>query len=234
MDRGGRIRLMDKGLGALPPLALRGVTERHRGEGDRQQAARHHRHEDTVPAPAVGDPADAGTGDRGAEHVAEEAGEAGRGARRLLRHEIEGVQTDDHDRSVDQEADRDERRVVDPQRPLDVEPVDDDGDERQGHEQHVGGRPPALEVAVRHEAAGDRARDGRVLVERPRGARLPEREALRRLEVGRDPVHDAVADEVDEGVGHGDRPQVAVLEDVAEEDLAETEDPLVVRAVVGG
>ena len=41
------------------------------------------------------------------------------------------------------------------------------------------------------------------------------------LQVGRDPVHDAVADEVDERVGHRDRPQVPVVQHVLEEDLAE-------------
>ena len=67
---------------------------------------------------------DARAGDRRPEHVAEEAGEAGGRAGGLLRHEVERVQADDHDRSVDEEADRDERGVVDPERPVQVEPVD--------------------------------------------------------------------------------------------------------------
>ena len=65
-------------------------------------------------------------------------------------------------------------------------------------------------------------------IERPPDAGLPEREALCRLQVGRNPVHDTVADEVDEGVGHGDRPQVPVVEHVLEEDL-----PVGERLLVG-
>jgi len=87
----------------------------------------------------VGDPADTGSRDRRAEHVAEETGKAGRGAGSLLGHEIERVQADDHDRPINQETDRDERRVVDPQRALHVEPVHDDGDERQAMNSMVAG-----------------------------------------------------------------------------------------------
>src|SRR6185436_17754180 len=65
---------------ARPASAARlGVAECHRAEGNRQHAAGHHRDEDAVPAPVVRDPADAAAGDRRSEHVAEEAGEPGRG-----------------------------------------------------------------------------------------------------------------------------------------------------------
>ena len=50
-------------------------------------------------------------------------------------------------------------------------------------------------------------------------------------EVGRNPVDDAVADEIHERVRDGDRPEVAVPQDVVEEDLTITERALAVGAV---
>src|ERR1700694_203392 len=96
--------------------ALRLVAEGKCAEADRQHAARDHGREHPTPSPMIGDPANAGSRDRRSEHVAEETGKAGGGAGSLLGYEIEGVQADDHDRPINQETDRDERRVVDPQR----------------------------------------------------------------------------------------------------------------------
>src|SRR5207249_2922264 len=76
-------------------------------------------------------------------------------------------------------------------------------------------------------AAGYGSRNGRPLVQRPADARLLEREALGGLEVGRNPVLHAVAHEVAERVGHRDRPQVAVAQHAAEQDLAKAERALV-------
>src|ERR1700730_2926665 len=150
------------------------VAESERAEADRQHAARDHGREHPTPSPMVGDPADAGPRDGRAEHVAEETGKAGGGAGSLLGYEIEGVQANDHYRSVDEEADRNERRVVDPQRALHVQPVHDDGDQRQCHEQHGRRGTPALEPIVRDPAAGDRPGNRRGLIQRPPEARLLE------------------------------------------------------------
>ena len=74
-----------------------------------------------TPVPAIAEP----------NTYPKKPGEARGGARRLLRHEVERVQADDHDRSVDQEADRDERRIVDPERAVHVEPVGEHRDQRE-------------------------------------------------------------------------------------------------------
>ncbi len=116
---------------------------------------------------------------------------------------------------------------------LAVEPVDHDGGQRQRHEQHGRRRTLAPEPFVRDPAAGDGSRNGRPLVQRPADARLLEREALGGLEVGRNPVLHAVAHEVAERVGHRDRPQVAVAQHAAEQDLAKAERALVRFAVAG-
>ena len=146
------------------------MAERHRAGGDRQQAAGHHGGEDTVPAPSVGNPSHPGARDGRSEHVSEEPGEARCRAGGVLGHEIEGVQPDDHDRPVDQETDGDESRVVDPERPVEIQPVDDDRHERQSGEEHHRGRPTPLEYPVRHPSARDRAWNRGALVQRPRQA----------------------------------------------------------------
>src|SRR6187549_196327 len=71
------------------------VAEGQGREGDGEDAAGHHRDEDAVPPPVVGDPADTRARDRGAEHVAEEAREAGGGPGGVLGDEVEGVEADD-------------------------------------------------------------------------------------------------------------------------------------------
>src|SRR5687767_2278373 len=90
-----------------PLLADRPVPERHRAEGNRQHAADDHRNEHAGPSPAVGDPPDAASRDRRSKDVAEESGESRRRTSGLLGHEVERVQADDHDRTVNEEADRD-------------------------------------------------------------------------------------------------------------------------------
>jgi hypothetical protein len=209
------------------------AAEGHGAEHHREQAADDHRAEDPAPAPVVGDPANAGAGDGGAEDIAEKSRETGRGARRLFRHEIERVQADDHDRPVHEEADRDQRGDVDPERAVAVQAVHDEPGQGQHHEEDRRRRAAALEYLVRDPAAENRPRDAGELECRPRVARLLEREALRRLQVGGNPVHHAVADEVHEGVGDRDGPEVPVVEDVAEKDLLEREGLLVRRRIVG-
>src|SRR4029077_9049353 len=103
-----------------------------------------------TPAPVICNPADPAAGNRRADSVAKESGEAGSGAGRLLRPTIERTQTDDHDRPVDQKANGDQGRVVDPQRSLAVEPVDEHRDQSEGHEQDRRRGSPPLEPAFRN------------------------------------------------------------------------------------
>jgi hypothetical protein len=62
---------------------------------------------------------------------------------------------------------------------------------------------------------------------------LVEGEALRGLEIGGNPVHDAVAHEVDERVGDRNRPQVAIAQHVLDENFAIGEGAARVVRVIG-
>lgn len=93
----------------------------------------------------VGDPADSGAGDGGAEDVAEEAREASGGAGGVFGDEVEGVEADEHDWAVDEEADGDEGGDVDPERAVLVEGVDDEGGEGDAVSGEAGGRRGWLE-----------------------------------------------------------------------------------------
>ena len=180
----------------------------------------------------VGDPADAGAGDGGAEDVAEEAREASGGAGGVFGDEVEGVEADEHDWAVDEEADGDEGGDVDPERAVLVEGVDDEGGEGEGGEEDGGWGAAAVEEAVGEEAAEDSAGDACGFEGEPCETGLTEVEAFGGLEVGGDPVDDPVADEVDEGVGEGDGPEGSVRENVVEEDFAEREDAFLGMGVV--
>src|SRR5437867_5745106 len=133
--------------------------------------------------------------------------------------------------AVNEKPDRDERRVIDPERTGSVQPVDDDGDERRRHEENGRRGAAPLEHAIRHPPAGDGSGDGGVLVQRPADTRLAEREAFRGLKVRGNPVHDAVPDEVHERIRDRDRPQVSIAEYVLDEYFTVRECSLVVGAV---
>ena len=127
---------------------------------------------------------------------------------------------------------RDQRGHVDPERAIAIQPIDDQPEQRQRHEEDRRGRAAALEDFVGHPAAQDRAGNAGELEQRPGQARLLERKSLRRLQIGRNPVHHAVAHEIDERVRHRDRPEKLVVEHVAEEDLLEGQRALVRRRVL--
>lgn len=139
--------------------AFRPMRKRERAERHSQDATGDHRHENAAPAKLVGDPAHTGSGDGGAEDITEKTGEARSGSRRLLGHEIERMQADHHDRAIDEEADRDERRVVDPERSVQISPIHEDRDKRESHEQDRRRGAFAFEDFVRDPAARDRSRD---------------------------------------------------------------------------
>src|SRR5690606_16866732 len=111
----GRCRSGDSGYPGLllmtGTVRLRGtgtargaVAKGHCTEHHRQQAARYHRAENPAPTPLVGDPADAGTRDCRTENVSKEPGKTRRGAGGFLRHHVQRMQADDHDRTIDEEA----------------------------------------------------------------------------------------------------------------------------------
>src|SRR5579862_8225451 len=129
------MNIMRRASGEWTRLTLELVSQGESAEEDRQDTASHHAGEYRAPAPAVRDPADSRARECGAERVTEDSRESRGGAGRLLRHEVKRVQADDHDRTVDEKADRDECRVVDPQRPPAVQPVHDDAEQREGHEE---------------------------------------------------------------------------------------------------
>ena len=117
----------------------------------------------------------------------------------------------------DEEADRDESEVVDEDVAGRVKPVDEDGDDDERHEEHRRGRAPSTEHAVAQIAADEHARDARPLIEEVRPARALLGESLDRGEVGRRPVDNTVANEVDEDVRDGEVPEELVFEDVLHE-----------------
>ena len=96
------------------------VTQGERTKDNCQQATPDHRAEHPAPAPVIGNPAHPAAGDGRAEHIPKEPRESRRCARRLLRHKLECVQADNHDRAIDKEPDDDECGAVDPQRPVAV------------------------------------------------------------------------------------------------------------------
>src|SRR5439155_361677 len=114
----GRIRADPTDYG--PDTTRRKAVRRNRRgesgsiEADPQHDAADHRREAAGPAPAVCDPAAARPRNRRSEDGAEESRDAGGGAGRLIRDEIERVQTHDHDRTVDDESNREPRDVIDP------------------------------------------------------------------------------------------------------------------------
>ncbi len=178
--------------------------------------------------------ADQGVGRHRAAEVAEQTGEAGGGAGRFLRRQLQGLQADQHHRAVDQEADHDQRGHVDRRVAGRVQPVDQGADGHQDHEHHAGGAAIALEQLVRQPAAEQGAGNPRPFVEEVRPGRLVDVEVLGLLEVGRRPVEHTVAQQVDEHVGQGDVPEQLVAQHVGDEDLLGRQLALVVFVVAFG
>ena len=162
----------------------------------------------------VDDEAHVDTRERGADDVAHEPGEAGRAARCNARHHVRRLQPNHHNRAVDEEADRDQREVVDEDVAGRIEPVDEDRDDDERHKDHRRRCAPSAEHAVAQIAAHEHTRDARPLIEEVRPARALLGEALDRDEIGRRPVNDAVADKVDEDVRDRQIPEQLVLDDV--------------------
>lgn len=75
------------------------------------------------------------------------------------------MQTNQHHRAVDQEANDDHTGHIDARITRRVQPVNDSGDGHRGHKEHAGGAAVAFKHFVRHPAAQQRARDPRVLVQ---------------------------------------------------------------------
>ena len=162
----------------------------------------------------VDDKAHVDARERGADDVAHEAREPGRAAGCNARHHVRRLQSDHHNRPVDEEADRNQREIVDEDVAGRIEPVDEDRDDDERHEDDRRGRAPSAEHAVTQIAAHEHARDARPLIEEVRPARALLGEALDRGEIGRRPVDDTVADEVDEDVRNRQIPEQLVLDDV--------------------
>lgn len=164
----------------------------HEEEEDREDAGGEEADEAARPAEVVDDEAHVDTRERRADDVAHETRETGRAARCDTRHHVRRLQSDHHDRPVDEEANGNQREVVHEDIAGRVEPVDKDRDDDERHKDHRCGRTLSAEYAVTEVAAHEHARDARPLIEEVCPARALFGEALDRREICRRPVDDAV------------------------------------------
>ena len=132
---------------------------------------------------------------------------------------VRRLQTDHHDRPVDEEADGNQREVVHEDIAGWIEPVNEDCDDDERHKDHRCGRTPTTEYAITEIAAHEHARDPGPLIEEVRPARALLGEALDRGEIRRCPVDNTVADEVDKNVRNCKVPEQLVLDDVLHQDF---------------
>jgi hypothetical protein len=106
-------------------LVAQGKRAKHHG----QHTADNHGHEYTVPAPVVGNPTYAHACNGGAKNITEESSKSRRSASRFFGHQIQGVQADNHDRAINEEANGNQSRIINPKRSMQIEPVSDDSNE---------------------------------------------------------------------------------------------------------
>ena len=166
----------------------------------------------------LGDIAQHGVGqDGGAQHVAHKSGQAGSGACCILRCQVKCLHADEHHGTVDEKTDGDQTTDDDAQVGH-VLPVDADGHDDQGHENHGGKRTTAVEYLIAQPAAEDGAGDGSDLIGKVGPTGILDVNALLAQDGG-SPVQAAVAHHVDEGVGQCDVPQELVGEHSAEDFL---------------
>ena len=143
-----------------------------------------------------------------AEDVTHETGQSGSRTGHILRGQVEGLYANQHHRTIDKESDGDET-ADDDVHVVKIEPVDDDGDGDERHEEYCWDSTPAIEHPVGEPAAEDSAGDGSHLI----GEVSPSGTLQVNTFVGEDsrsPVETAIADHIDEGVGEGDVPKETV------------------------
>ena len=186
----------------------------HKQEEDREDTGSEEADEAARPAEVVNDETHVDARERGADDVAHEARKAGRAARCDTRHHVRRLQSDHHDRPVDEEANGNQREVVHEDVAGRVEPVDKDRDDDERHKDHRCGRTPSAEYAVTEVAAHEHARDARPLIEEVCPARALFGETLDRREIRRRPIDDAVTDKIDEDIRDRQIPEQLVLENV--------------------
>ncbi|MNI75728.1 hypothetical protein D3C73_1319060 [compost metagenome] len=102
------------------------------------------------------------------------------------------MQTDQHDRAVDQEADDNHTCHINVRIARRVHPVNDRCNGHQRHEEHAGCATVATEDFIRHPATQQGARDTRILIQEVGPGGFIQREMLHFFQVGRRPVEDAV------------------------------------------
>ena len=129
------------------------------------------------------------------------------------------MQANQHHRTVNQEADDDHAGHIHARVTRRVQPVDDGGDGDQGHKEDAGRAAVAFKHFIRHPAAQQGARDPRVFIKKVGPGRFIQREVLNLFQVGRRPVKNAVAQQINKHVGDGDVPQQLVRQDVLHKDL---------------
>ena len=192
----------------------------HEEQHDGQDAGDDQRVEAAIPSQVVHHGTHHDTGEGRADEVAEQAGETRGTAGGLLGHQVGSMQTDHHHRTIDQEADRDQGDVVDERIAGRVLPVHEHGNQHAEHEQDGGRRTPALEHLVAEVTADQHAGDACPFVQEIGQTRALVRIALDLGQIGGRPVHNTVADEVDEDVGDRDQPEDAVVQHILEQDVA--------------
>ncbi|CNV09823.1 Uncharacterised protein [Salmonella enterica subsp. enterica serovar Bovismorbificans] len=116
------------------------------------------------------------------------------------------MQTDQHYRAVDQEADDNHTSHINVRVSCRVHPVNDGRDSHQGHKEYAGRATVAAEDFIRHPATQQRARNTRVFIQEVGPGGFIQCEMLHFFQVGRRPVENTVAQQVDEHVGDSDIP----------------------------
>ena len=142
------------------------------------------------------------------------------------------MQPNHHDRPVNEKSDRDQRGHIDPVRSATIESIDHQTRQRERHKQNRRRGPPRLEYAVGNPTAEQGSGYPRQLKRRPRPAGFLEIEALRRLQIGRYPVHHPVAHEIHKRVRNRDRPEKFIAQHVAHKNFLEGKRALVFGRVV--
>ncbi len=160
-----------------------------------------------------------GVGRHSTTQITKQTGETSCSTGRLLRCQLQRIETDQHDRAVDEEADGHQCQHVDGRVASRVKPVNQHEQGYQHHEQDTGRRTAALEHLVRDPAAQQGARNTGPLIEEVSPGGFVDAEILGLFQVGRRPVQYTVTNEVNEGVGNGDVPQQFVVQHVLDEDL---------------
>ncbi len=142
------------------------------------------------------------------------------------------MQTNQHHRAIDKEADNNHAGHIHAWVARWVKPVHHGRNSYQRHKEHARCTTVTFEHLIRHPATQQGAGDPRIFIEEVGPGGFIQRKMLHLTQVGRRPVEDAVTQQIDKDVGYRDVPQQLVRQDILHEDLFSGQLLFVLFAVV--